>query len=97
MCVGIVTVELVLTLREARRTFASVQGILGRIRAVVDRVDHASCAIETAVRRSYAAASQAMEHVEQWPSRLGHLLMRRWGNGVGVEPRRRPRAGSKRR
>ncbi len=97
VCVGIVTVELVLTLREMRRVFTGVQGILGRIRAVVDRADQASHAVETAVRRGYAAASQAMEHVEQWPSRLGQLLTRRWGNGVGVEPRRRSRAVGKRR
>ena len=85
LCVGIVTVELVLTLREVRRAFAGVHGVLGRIRAIVDRADQATHAIETVVRHG-------VEQVEQWPSRLGQLLMRRWGNGVGADPHRRSRA-----
>lgn len=90
VCLGIITVEFSLTMRETRR-------VLHGLHAIVDRADQATHAVETLVRHSYAAASDLMARVEEWPHRLGALVMRRWGNGARVEPRRTSRANGKRR
>ena len=97
LCLVIITVECVMTLHEARRTLKQLNGLFGlghrlmeALGAMVGRVHRVSRDMESVMRRGYAL-------FEQWPHQLGGLLMRRWGNGVGVEPRRRPRAESKRR
>ena len=91
-CLVVMTIEFVMTLHEARRMLKQLHGLfefghrmMEELGAMVGRAHRASRALESVIR-------DGLERVEQWPSQVGALLMRRWGNGVGADPHRRSRA-----
>jgi hypothetical protein len=90
VCLLLMTIEMLRTAREMRHTFKTLNGIMAHVHGATQAVD-------TVVRQGCGLAVEAMTHVERWPYQLGNLLTRRWGHGVGVEPRRRSRALGKRR
>ena len=105
-CVLAMTITIVLTAREFRRTLRRVNAILPgadrairethqsleQVRRLLTKTNHASAHIEAVIHQACDAASDTLRRFMRVKEQAQALWSARFGNGAGAEPRRHHRS-----
>lgn len=109
-CAVAMTVTMVWTTRDIRRTLRRVNTVLpsadralrevhralDHVRRMLMRADQASRRVETIVQQACDTAEDTVQRFSALKDRAEHSLGKWLGNGTGAEPRRHHRNGSSR-
>ena len=98
LCLVAMTIAVLLTSRELRRTLRRVNTLLPRadralqeVHRLLTTVNHAAQHVETMMQRVRSAMSTTLEHVQGWTSQVERLWVNRFGNGAGAASRHQHR------
>ena len=87
VCVAILTVTIVKTAAELRRTLRDTRASLRRARRLVVKADRAATAVEAVVQQVCEVAIEAIDRFSRLRRRAQALWAGHVGNGAGVGPR----------